>query len=337
MPKYKLGQSSVIRAALPLHSRRRSVIARVVGRPRLAAGQDALRAEESKLRSVWSGYRQEMLEVYLVSGYQDPRINAQSILARHLLIRTLFGSEFDELMREELAHAVELNEAVRVRAEELGVTISATLDPEGQAAVRRVTEVIEDRAAAFAGRWQDALRGREAARLSVIEFACGSANDFRSFADYGIARFLDYTGIDLNETNIANAKRMFPDVKFRTASILSLPEADRSVDFVIGFDILEHLSLPAMHEAFDAAVRICRRGIYFAFFRMNEIPGHENNPRGNYHINQLSAPMFREQAKKRFASVQLLHVPTMLADDYGYKHSYNPKAYSLIAERPRRS
>jgi ubiquinone/menaquinone biosynthesis C-methylase UbiE len=214
------------------------------------------------------------------------------------------------------------------------VTISATMNPETYADIQRVTEVIADRAPLFAGRWRDALASREATPLTVLEFACGSANDYRALADYGIARFLDYTGVDLNETNIANARRFFPDVNFRVGSVLSLPEADRSVDYVIGFDIMEHLSLPAMQQAMDSAARICRRGLYFAFFRMDEVAEHVNNPRGNYHFNLLSAPQVREDMAGKFASVQLIRMPEMLSETLGYAHSYNPRAYSLITEGP---
>jgi ubiquinone/menaquinone biosynthesis C-methylase UbiE len=276
-----------------------------------------------------------MLERYLVSGYQDPRINVPSILARHTLVRALFGSEFDSLMRDELAWAVELNEAIRVRAAELGVVMKPTLDPDHHADVQRVSEVIADRAPEFGRRWQDALADRQAPALSVLEYACGSANDYGAFAGYGIARFLDYTGVDLNETNIANARRRFPDVNFRVGSVLDLPEQDRSMDYVIGFDIMEHLSLPAMQHAMDAAVRICRRGLYFAYFRMDEVPEHVDNPRGNYHFNLLSAPQVRQDMARQFGTVQLIQVADMLKDNFGYAHSYNRKAYALITENPK--
>ena len=74
-----------------------------------------MRAEETKLRRAWAGYRQDMLGHYLVSG------------------------------REELAWVVELNDAIRVRAVELGVTMRVTLKPDRYADVQRVTEVIADR------------------------------------------------------------------------------------------------------------------------------------------------------------------------------------------------
>jgi SAM-dependent methyltransferase len=332
MLRSTIAKHPVVTAAFPTGSRRRAAVKRLwPGPPRRPA---PLRTEEAKLRGVWAGYRQDMLERYLVSGYQDPRINVPSILARHTLVRALFGSEFDALMREELAWAVELNEAIRVRAAELGVKIKPTLDPDHLADVQRVSEVIADRAPEYVKRWHDALAGRQAQPLSVLEYACGSANDYRAFADYGIARFLDYTGVDLNETNIANAKRKFPDVNFRVGSVLDLPEPDRSVDYVIGFDIMEHLSLPAMQHAMDGAVRICRRGLYFAFFRMDEVPEHVDNPRGNYHFNLLSAPLVRQDMAGRFGTAQLIRIADLLEDDFGYEHSYNRKAYALITESP---
>lgn len=301
----------------------------------VAAKLERLRAEEVKLKKTWAGYESENLDAYLVTGYQDPRINAQSILARHTLVRALFGSDFDDLMHEELAYAVELNEVIRVRADELGIKMTIS-GPDALANKALVCEVIADRAPIFGERWRAALSTRTAQPLSVLEFACGSANDYRAFADYGIAPFLDYTGIDLNETNVANAKRWFPEVNFRVDSILSLPEADHSIDYVIGFDILEHLSSSAKRTAMDAAVRICRRGVHFAFFRMAEIPEDIVKPVRDYHSNTLSAPRMREYMGKRFDSTRLKKVSRLLKREYGAEHTYNRKAYSLTAEGLRR-
>ncbi|MDQ1739433.1 MAG: hypothetical protein QOE53_1085, partial [Pseudonocardiales bacterium] len=118
--------------------------------------------EEAKLRGVWARTSSEILEVYLVTGYQDPRLNAQSILARHTLVRALFGTRFEDLMRDELAHAVELNNAIRLRAKELGVPLTSTMNPERLAIVGQVMDVIADRAPVFAGRWREALAAEQA-------------------------------------------------------------------------------------------------------------------------------------------------------------------------------
>ena len=158
MLRTTIAKHPVVTAAFPTGSRRRAAVKRLwPGPPRAAP----LRTEEAKLRGVWAGYRQDMLERYLVSGYQDPRINVPSILARHTLVRAIFGPEFDSLMREELVWAVELNEAIRVRAAELGVKIKPTLDPDHLADVQRVSEVIADRVPEFSGRWRDALASRK--------------------------------------------------------------------------------------------------------------------------------------------------------------------------------
>ena len=346
MRRIRLVDSALVGKALPRGSRRRATVAKAVRRAssvaveaknRITLPKEALPREEAKLRGVWSRYSPDILEVYLVSGYQDPRLNAQSILARHTLVRAIFGARFEDLMRAELAHAAELNDAIRLRAKELGVPLTATMNRERLAVYRQVLEVIADRVDLFKDRWRDALAAEEAPPLRVVEFACGSANDYRAFADYGIARFLDYTGIDLNKTNVANAKQRFPDVDFRVGSILSLTEPDASVDYVIGFDILEHLSLQAMDTVLDTAVRMARRGLYFAFFRMDEQAEHQEEPRGQYHYNLLSAPVMRRYMQERYSQVQLIHIPSMLKADYGfpYSHEYNRRAYSLIAEGPR--
>src|SRR5215217_3383450 len=153
------------------------------------------------------------------------------------------------------------------------------MDQEGQAGVQRVMEDVADRIDLFAQRWRDALTGCQAIPLRVVEFACGSANDYRYFVEYGLAQFLDYTGrIDLSEKNVANAKRRFPDTDFRVGSILSLPEKRRSVDYVIGYDILEHLSLQGMFTALKTAERIARRGLYFAFSEWTRFPSTRSIP-----------------------------------------------------------
>ena len=331
-----------VTAMLPMGSRRRAAAAALArrARPKRPAPpkpkkSPLIQKENRQLKKAWARHDPEMLDIYLATGFQDPRINVQSILARHLLVRALFGSKFDRLMQEELAFAVEINEAVRLRAHELGVRLSASLDRERRADVERVMAPFDAKASTYADKWSQALAGRKAHRLKVLELACGSANDYRALAMYGIAPFLDYTGIDLNENNISNAKRRFPDVDFRVGSILSLPFADRTVDYVLAFDIFEHLSLAAMREALDEAVRVSQRGLYIAFFRMSDIPDHIEEPRGAYHFNMLSAPRMREYFEKHYPSVDLVHVATFLFERFGYKHSYNKQAYSIIAERRR--
>jgi ubiquinone/menaquinone biosynthesis C-methylase UbiE len=299
---------------------------------RVMAG-DVSYGEQGKLKRSWAKIPQDVLADYLVVGYQNPHINAQSILARHFLVRKLFGSEFDELMREELEFCVETNAAIRKRAAELGVTMGQFTDPEKRAAVAEVCKVIADREDSFEKRWAKELAGRDAEPLRVLEFACGSANDYRYFDSYGLGPYLDYTGIDLNDDNIANARKRFPGVGFEVGSILDLPQEDNSVDYVLAFDIFEHLSIEAMEQAMSEAMRVAKKGIVVAFFIMVDIPEHNVRPKGTYHWNELSATQIRKLVAPKFPSIRLEHIPTFLKQEYGAQHSYNKKAWTLIAER----
>lgn len=292
------------------------------------------RARRFLLERTWAHLPSEMLDSYLVSGYQNPRINVQSILVRHFFIRRLFGDEFDELMEEEIRFALKLNETLRIRAHELGVTMGSFIDPVRHADVRRVDKVIDGRDTEFADRWAAALADRRAVPLSVLEFACGSANDYRAFVDHGLARFLDYRGVDLTAKNIANARRRFPGVHFEVGDVVSLPYPDGAFDCVIASDLFEHLALDDMERALDEAGRLARRAVILSFFNMSDIPDHRVRPKGAYHWNRLSRTRVEAQLRRRLPSVTATPIATWLAERYDYPHSYNRHAWTIVAERP---
>jgi SAM-dependent methyltransferase len=283
------------------------------------------------LERAWAPMPSEMLDVYLVSGYQNPRINVQSILLRHFLIRRLFGDEFRELMEAEIRFAVVLNETLRVRAAELGVKMGSFIDPTRYAEVKRVDEAIVGRDTAFVERWAAALADRRVEPLSVIEFACGSANDYRAFVDYGLARFLDYRGVDLTAKNIANARRRFPGVQFEVGDVVNLRYPDDAVDVVIASDLFEHLAVDVMDRALDEAGRLARHAVVLTFFNMLDIPDHVIRPKGAYHWNRLSRPRVEAHLSRQFGSVSATPIATWLAEQYDYTHSYNRGAWTIVA------
>ena len=286
------------------------------------------------LGRMWSNKSSTILDTYLVSGYQNPRINIQSILVRHFLIRRLFGDEFEQVMDEELRFAIELNETLRLGALELGVPMGAFIDPAKYANVKRVDALIEGRDTAFAERWAKLLGDRTAEPLSVLEFACGSANDYRAFVEYGLGSFLTYRGVDLTAKNISNARRRFPGVAFEVGDVVSLQYADGAFDCVIASDLFEHLAVDDMERALDSAGRLARRAVCLSFFNTADSPDHVVRPRASYFWNTLSRPRVEELVRRRFPSVIATPISSWLAERYGYRHTYNPKAWTLIAERP---
>lgn len=316
---------------------RLATVGRRVGRAGLRAlGALPLgdRIERALLEAIWSTRSAAMLDTYLVSGYQNPRINVQSILLRHFLIRRLVGAAHEEVMDEELRFAIGLNEALRRRASELGVTMGSYLDPRKQAAVRRVDQAISGRQDQLASRWRSLLEGRPTEhRLRVLELACGSANDYRAFVDCGLAAYLDYVGVDITPKNIANARRRFPQVDFEVADARHLPFADRSFDYVIASDLFEHLSIDGMEAALGEAMRLARHGLALTFFNMSDAAEHHVERRRSYHWNRLSRPRIEALLAPSFGSRTVIRVAAWLDERYGYPHSYNRHAYSIFALR----
>ena len=290
------------------------------------------RARRFLLERAWAHLPSDMLDAYLVSGYQNPRINIQSILLRHHLVRRLFGDEFEELMDGEIRFAIELNEVLRLRASELGVTMGSFIDRARYAEVKRVDEAIAGRDGEFADRWAAALADRQTGSLAVLEFACGSANDYRAFVDYGLARFVDYRGVDLTATNIANARRRFPGVKFEVGDVTDLAYPDGTFDCVIASDLFEHLPPDGMAAALDEAGRLTRGTAILTFFNMVDIPEHVVRPKGAYHWNRLSRTRVEEHLRRRFPSLTITPIATWLAEQYDYTHSYNRGAWTIVAD-----
>jgi ubiquinone/menaquinone biosynthesis C-methylase UbiE len=292
-----------------------------------------LATEERLLRWSWTSRNAERLDEYLTIGWQNPRINVQSILIRHALVRRLFGAEFDAQMHAELEFAVELNETLRLESARTGVQIHSYLDAKRQARIREVEQVIVGREREFETTWKTTLAGRTAAPLSVLELACGSANDYRAFADFGLAPFLSYTGIDLNPKNVANARRRFPHVSFEIGNAMDVRRPDASVDVVIASDLFEHLPFDGAARVLREAIRIARHEVILSFFNMAEIPEHDDVPVAAYHWNLLSRARYEEGLRAAFPTVSVTPIATWLAREFGYAHTYNRGAYTIIAER----
>lgn len=292
--------------------------------------------EERLLRWSWASRDAERLDAYLTIGWQNPRINVQSILVRHALVRRLFGGVLDDQMHAELAFAVELNETLRLEALRAGVTINSYLDAARQARTRRVEQAIAGREREFESRWKATLADRTAPRLSVLELACGSANDYRAFSDFGLAPFLDYAGIDLNPKNIANARRRFPHVSFEIGNAMAVERPDQSVDVVIASDLFEHLPVDGAAKVLSEAIRLARQAVILSFFNMAEISEHDDRRVAAYHWNLLSRARYEEILARAFPTVSVTSIAAWLTQEFGYALTYNPGAYTMVAQRDSR-
>ena len=97
-----------------------------------------------------------------------------------------------------------------------------------------------------------------AAGARLLEPACGSANDYRYLAAFGIAGLLDYTGFDLCEKNVANARALFPRTRFEVGNVFEIAAADQAFALCFVHDLLEHLSPAGLERAVE---ELCRRAV----------------------------------------------------------------------------
>jgi hypothetical protein len=182
----------------------------------------------------------------------------------------------------------------------------------------------------FQNLWQQVLKEQDIKSISVVEPACGSANEFRFFHSFGIARFLDYYGFDLCAKNIANAQSMFPDIRFEVENVLEITAPDKAFDVCIVHDLFEHLSMQAMEAAIDQICRITRKGICIGFFNMYEGNKHVVQPIRDYHWNKLSRDRIHDLFAPYARSVQWIHHVGFLTERFGWRETHNKDAYTFF-------
>ena len=178
--------------------------------------------------------------------------------------------------------------------------------------------------------WYITLNDREAGNISVLEGGCGSANDYRFLHSFGVAEFLTYTGIDICEKNIANARRRFGSVNFAVGNIMNIPAEDNSYDYSFVHDVFEHLSVEATETALAELSRVTRRQACLSFFNMADIPEHVVKPTGLYHWNTLSLSKICKILSRSAYDIDVVHIDTFLKENYEGADYHNKNAYTLI-------
>ena len=337
---------------------------------------DARRQESDRLTRSWMQHEAAWLRDYLVAGVEDPRINLQSVLSRHFLIRALTAERFETLMRQEyrfaavmnwllgfaqslrddaeiiaLFHAlrrgadnaegIEIPQFVLQAFEALPAAADGVTVPNYVESFLAGIEITQGRVSitqaafdTFRGLWSSVLScdgsPREFRRPTVLEAACGSANDYRFLDAYGIARLVDYTGFDLCAKNIENARALFPGVRLEVGNVFEIAAPDQAFDLCFVHDLFEHLSVAGMEAAVKEVCRVTRQGLCIGFFNMDEIREHQARPVEEYHWNTLSMARMRERFAAHGFSAQVLHIGTFLRQQFGCEQTHNPNAYTFL-------
>jgi len=321
--------------------------------------------ENESLRCSWDRYTPEHLDSYLVQSVEDPRINCQSILTRALMIDTLWPDQSNELIDAELrfgaamtwmtqrrnqgASRAEILEGLEDRDDSIpkfAIETFAWLESENcpisnymieallEKDLDRPEQLLGDRALnTFAHLWGAEFSRRERAKISVLEPACGSANDFRYLDACGLAGFLDYTGFDISTKNINNAQGRFPGTSFLVASVYDTGMADESADYVFTHDLFEHLSPEGLEVALGETMRLARKQAWLHFFNLHEIGRHEFHRVEGYYWNKLSLGEIRESLKAHASEIEIIKIPQLLKDKFGCEDYYNQEAVTILATK----
>jgi SAM-dependent methyltransferase len=334
---------------------------------------ETLKRESEKLVRSWMQHDSVWLRDYLVGDVEDPRLNLQSILTRHCLVRTLAGEQFAGLMTQEYRFAAVMNWLITLSrgiadTEELAAVRHALQcgadNAEGIEIPRFMINVFQslpanlpplqvpnyidsflteanlpDRQArldspslsVFEGLWRGALADLQTrVRPSVVEAACGSANDYRGFHRCGLAPLIDYTGFDLCPKNIQNARALFPAARFEVGNVFEIAAPDKNWDICVVHDLLEHLSLEGLLTAVREICRVTRKTLCVGFFQMDEIPQHLVRPTEEYHWNLLSRIRLQELFAAEGFRGQVVHIGSFLREVAGSAATHNPNAYAFL-------
>ena len=177
------------------------------------------------------------------------------------------------------------------------------------------------------------LQGRQVKKISLLEPAFGSANDYRFLHQCGLADLIDYTGIDIAPKNIDNEKSRFPDINFQTQSILDAPFDDESFDYIVVHNLFEHLFPEALDHTLAEVLRITKHQAWLHFFNVDTIPDHTFKPIEKYHWNTLSLEKLCHTLEAQGAQVEVISIADLLFQKFDYDVYYNPGAYTLLATK----
>jgi SAM-dependent methyltransferase len=175
-----------------------------------------------------------------------------------------------------------------------------------------------------------AAPGRAAGTLSVLEPACGSANDYRFLDAYGLAPLIDYTGFDLCAKNVENARALFLGVRFEVGNAFEIAAPDKAFDLCFVHDLFEHLSPDGIQVAVREVCRVTRLGLCISFFNMDEVRDHQVRPVADYHWNLLSMGRMKALFASHGFAAQVLHIGTFMRQQVGCEQTHNPNAYTFL-------
>lgn len=133
----------------------------------------------------------------------------------------------------------------------------------------------------------------------VLDIACGEGYGSAALLAAGATAL---TGVDVSAAVCDHALRRY-NVNALVGDASAIPLADASIDVIISFETIEHLSSPELFA--NECMRVLVPGGTWIVSTPNRDAYHEITPHNPYHQKELSENEFTQLLIKRFASVQM--------------------------------
>lgn len=141
---------------------------------------------------------------------------------------------------------------------------------------------------------------------TVLDAACGEG--------YGTALLGEaaacVTGIDISKDAVARAERRYSQsdkVRFVKASVAQLPIEDNSIDVVVSFETIEHVSEDIQNKFLDEISRVLKKdgGVLIMSTPNKEIYSDRAGYHNEFHVKEFYRDEFTEFLQRKFSRVAL--------------------------------
>jgi len=134
----------------------------------------------------------------------------------------------------------------------------------------------------------------------VLDAGCGEGYG----TDLLAAVAKEAVGVDLEDPVIRRAALRYPDARFETANLVSLPFEDASFDAVVSMQVIEHIHTP--HEFVAECARVLRPGGLLVISTPNRLTFSPDGLRNPFHSFEFAPDELRATLAPRFADVEIL-------------------------------
>jgi len=151
--------------------------------------------------------------------------------------------------------------------------------------------------------WEHIYRYRFAARFvagqRVLDIACGEGYGTAALQQSGAAGVI---GVDVSAEACGHAARRY-GIEARLGDAQNIPLTNGSVDLVVSFETIEHVSHP--EKFLDECVRVLAPGGRLIISTPNRQAYLKNAPKNPYHLKELTEEEFVVLLAARFRVVQI--------------------------------